>query len=197
MNSILVQTATIWLLGMACSYKRRLLLFPSRTFSSWALLLIAYTAFLRSEVYKLPNMKSIYSALAIGFLSQLCLAHIEMSSPYPINSDLDPDVSYNLKDYNYKTPLSTTGSNFPCKGYHVAGTDSPKASYTAGQSYAIKLDGSATHGGGSCQISLSYDNGKSFKVLKSIQGGCPLKLGYNFTVPSFAPSSNSALLAWR
>ena len=62
--------------------------------------------------------------------------------------------------------------------------------------YQLTLAGSATHEGGSCQISISYDNGASFKVIQSLIGGCPLDTTLNFTIPSFAPSSNSALLSW-
>lgn len=33
----------------------------------------------------------------------------------------------------------------------------------SGQTSSLTLDGTATHEGGSCQISLSFDGGKSFK----------------------------------
>lgn len=126
------------------------------------------------------------------------IAHMEMSSPYPINSNLDPAVPDGLKDYSYTSPLDADGSNFPCKGYQTGYSTSyiSKANYTAGQTYDMSLTGSATHGGGSCQISLSYDNGATFKVIKSMIGGCPLQSNYTFTIPSYAPSSDEALLAW-
>ena len=116
-----------------------------------------------------------------------------MSSPYPIRSPLNPNGGSN-KDYSYTSPLSASGSDYPCKGY----ANDPfvsVASYTAGGSYEIELEGSATHGGGSCQISLSYDTAKTFKVIKSIEGGCPLTPKYSFTIPSDAPSGK-ALLVW-
>ncbi|KAI9696896.1 MAG: hypothetical protein M1820_007971 [Bogoriella megaspora] len=59
----------------------------------------------------------------------------------------------------------------------------------------MTFQGSATHGGGSCQISLSYDYGATFRVIKSIIGGCPLTEKYNYAIPSYAPSG-TALLAW-
>ena len=39
----------------------------------------------------------------------------------------------------------------------------------------------AAHSGGSCQASISFDNGKTWKVLHSFIGGCPrgTKLGSN------------------
>ncbi|KFY48367.1 hypothetical protein V495_01398, partial [Pseudogymnoascus sp. VKM F-4514 (FW-929)] len=69
------------------------------------------------------------------------------------------------------------------------------ATYTAGSTYDISLTGSATHSGGSCQLSLSYDNGATFKVIKSMLGGCPLTSKYDFVVPAEAPNG-PALLAW-
>jgi len=50
--------------------------------------------------------------------------------------------------------------------------------------------------GGSCQISLSYDNGATFNVIHSMIGGCPLKTSYDFTVPKDAPNGKKVLLAW-
>ena len=59
----------------------------------------------------------------------------------------------------------------------------------------MTLAGSAMHGGGSCQLSLSYDNGATFQVIQSMIGGCPLTTKYDFTIPSDAPIG-TALLAW-
>src|SRR5271155_1791986 len=59
-----------------------------------------------------------------------------------------------------------------------------------------RLSGSATHNGGSCQLSLSYDGGSTWVVIHSIVGGCPLTETYTIPVPSDIPSSSSALLAW-
>ncbi|KAF7185072.1 hypothetical protein HII31_13695 [Pseudocercospora fuligena] len=120
---------------------------------------------------------------------------MEMSWPYPLHSKYNPDAVAADIDYSMTSPLSADGSNFPCKGYQ---NDRPKQiveTYTAGSSYNITLAGTATHKGGSCQISLSYDNGATFRVIKSMIGGCPLKDTYDFSVPSYAPNGN-ALLAW-
>jgi hypothetical protein len=59
----------------------------------------------------------------------------------------------------------------------------------------MTLAGSARHGGGSCQISLSYDNGHTFKVIESVIGDCPLLSQYNFKIPKDAVNGE-ALLAW-
>lgn len=87
------------------------------------------------------------------------------------------------------------GSNFPCKGYQKNTPWRATVGYTAGSTYNITLSGSATHGGGSCQLSLSYDKGTTFKVIQSMQGGCPLQSKYNFNVPKDVADGN-AILAW-
>lgn len=88
-----------------------------------------------------------------------------------------------------------TGSNFPCRGHHKTTNWRTVANYTAGQADYMKLAPGNNHHGGSCQISLSYDNGETFRVIESYMGGCPLKLEWDFEIPSFAPSGK-ALFAW-
>lgn len=138
------------------------------------------------------------STLALAaILPFLASAHMQMSEPFPINSPQDPAVPANLKDNDYTSPLKADGSNFPCKGYHKQETSHvSKATYKAGGQGQMSIIGGAAHNGGSCQISLSYDNGETFKVIKSMIGGCPLTTSYDFTIPQDAPSSTDVLLAW-
>lgn len=154
-------------------------------------------------------VKTIFSSLlATGFTA----AHMQMSWPYPLRSEFDPENSWDEIDYSMTNPLhqdgmsftlpssrealliTISGSDFPCKGYQ----NDPwraTAEYDAGAHYNMTLAGSATHGGGSCQLSLSYDNGATFKVIKSMEGGCPLTSEYDFDIPANAPSGH-ALFAW-
>ncbi|EXJ55561.1 hypothetical protein A1O7_08489 [Cladophialophora yegresii CBS 114405] len=135
--------------------------------------------------------------LSVLWLPICTQAHMQMSSPYPLRSPLDPDVSVDDKDYDMTTPLLSDGSNFACKHYqNYTGGYATKATYLSGGTYDMWLNGTADHDGGSCQLSLSYDNGQTFKVIKSMIGGCPLTHNYNFTIPEFAPASDSALLSW-
>ncbi|RMZ85563.1 hypothetical protein DV737_g593, partial [Chaetothyriales sp. CBS 132003] len=142
-----------------------------------------------SGMYKeVFQVKDVSAALqAINF--QLC-PHLS----------LDPEVQESLKDYSMTNPLLADGSDFACKKYQYTETNSQandiKAVYQAGSTYNMTIAGTATHMGGSCQISLSYDNGATFKVIESQIGGCSLTLTHNFTIPSFAPSSDSVLLSW-
>lgn len=133
-------------------------------------------------------------ALLCGVLVSTVTGHIQMSKPYPIRSPLNPNVAPSIRDYSYTSPLSASGVDFPCKGY----AQDPFGSvtdYTAGERYSMTLAGTATHGGGSCQISLSYDGGETFRVIKSILGQCPNAMAYTFQIPDDAPQG-PALLAW-
>ncbi|KAJ4368792.1 hypothetical protein N0V83_005874 [Neocucurbitaria cava] len=103
------------------------------------------------------------------------------------------------KDYNILNPLAADGSNFACKGYQFNTDWTPAATYEAGGTYTMSLEGGATHGGGSCQLSLACDGGLQFKVIKSMIGGCPLTTQYDFTIPQeFEQLSNgiTCLFAW-
>ncbi|EFR01396.1 hypothetical protein MGYG_04403 [Nannizzia gypsea CBS 118893] len=123
--------------------------------------------------------------------------HMEMKTPYPFRRRVkfNPGNKYTDIDYSMTNPLNADGSNFPCKGYHSNTTFRATANYTTGQTYSLELAGTATHGGGFCQVSLSLDNGTSFQVIKSVMGGCPLTNTYNFTIPKDIPAGR-ALLAW-
>ncbi|KAL1990465.1 hypothetical protein VTN49DRAFT_6304 [Thermomyces lanuginosus] len=137
-----------------------------------------------------------FSKALLGLMSLgLCAAHIEMSWPYPFRSKFDPETDPGLIDYSMTSPLNADGSNFPCKGYHANTPFRAVTEYQAGETYNVTLAGTATHGGGSCQLSLSYDNGASFHVIKSIIGGCPLKSTYDFQVPNDV-ADGDAIFAW-
>lgn len=132
------------------------------------------------------------------FFTPIASAHMEMMWPYPLHSKYDPQNSGNNIDYSMTSPLNADGSNFPCKGYQNDRPIRTVATYSAGSSYNMTITGGAFHNGGSCQLSLSYDNGATFKVIKSMIGGCPAGDGptnYDFKIPSFAPSG-TALFAW-
>lgn len=138
----------------------------------------------------------IASALCSLLLSApAVLCHMEMSWPYPLHSKYDPENTYQNLDYSMTSPLDPNGSNFPCKGYHNDRPIRTTVTYAAGSTYNMTFAGSATHHGGSCQISLSYDNGATFRVIKSMIGGCPVVSSYDFTIPSYVSSGN-ALLGW-
>ncbi|KAF2834616.1 lytic polysaccharide monooxygenase, partial [Patellaria atrata CBS 101060] len=144
----------------------------------------------------LRRLKSFLCTLCVLLsISDHVTGHVQMSNPMPLRSPLDTQDMGGVKDYDMTSPLRADGSNFPCKGYHLDSPLRTTARYQAGSTYTAQFLGGATHDGGSCQLSLSYDGGKTFKVIKSVVGGCPLAGSYPFTVPSYAPAG-IALFAW-
>ncbi|KAE8372468.1 hypothetical protein BDV26DRAFT_301892 [Aspergillus bertholletiae] len=135
-----------------------------------------------------------YIVAAIASAST-ALAHMEMIRPYAMKSQYDPKNDWSNIDYDNTSPLDSNGANFPCRGHHKDTPWRTVATYTAGQTDYMELAPGNNHHGGSCQISLSYDNGQTFRVIESYMGGCPLSLKWDFEVPASAPSGK-ALFAW-
>ncbi|KAL2136936.1 hypothetical protein VTI74DRAFT_97 [Chaetomium olivicolor] len=143
------------------------------------------------------------SFIAAGGLAALAQAHMLLRIPPPYTS---PALQ--------SGPLDPSGSNYPCQAAAGATFAGTATKMEKGSKQKMGFTGSAVHGGGSCQISITYDNpptAKSvFKVIHSIQGGCPArgvagnagndpnaqaKDEYEFTIPEDIPTGN-ATLAW-
>jgi len=160
-----------------------------------------------TSTHDYTNMRSfLYTLFTISVLSPFVAAHMDVSNPPPYRSKLNHNVAEANIDYSMTSPLAADGSNFPCKGYNVDWETPAGAStgtVTAGQKSTISIEGTASHEGGSCQISLSFDGGKSFKVIKSYIGNCVRVTSsgvdpnqtYEYTVPSDAKSGD-AMLTW-
>lgn len=139
-----------------------------------------------------------YSFFIAALLSTVANAHMTIVKPIPFRSPLN---IYNVgpPDYSMSSPLKSDGSDFPCKGYHLLGmpADAPVETWEAGSVQIFTMsDSGATHGGGSCQASISEDNGVTFRAIKSYIGNCPvISASYNFTVPSETKAGN-VLFAW-
>jgi hypothetical protein len=142
---------------------------------------------------------SLSALLAFALASNSASAHMFMADPPALrgmNNPFTTDV-----DYSITTPLGGS-SQWPCKGYHtLIGTPqgTPVKTWTAGDSYSFTIQGSAPHGGGSCQASISTDGGNTFKVIHSYIGGCPGLNGdstFKFRLPADTPSSENALFSW-
>ncbi|RDL36364.1 uncharacterized protein BP5553_05716 [Venustampulla echinocandica] len=144
------------------------------------------------------------SAAALLGFAALGSSHMIMNTPIPFG-----------KSSLNNSPLLADGSDFPCKQrggvYEPEGASNPMP---IGSTQPLKFTGSATHGGGSCQISVTYDakpnKNSVWKVIHSIQGGCPAQgvegntgndanaaspSTYSFKVPSALPVGE-AVLAW-
>lgn len=142
------------------------------------------------------SFSAIVFAAFVALLASPAAAHMEMKEPLPFRSKYNPKNTDANIDYSMTAPLDASGSNFPCKGYHTDGGEAT-ATYAAGGSYTVQLVGGANHNGGSCQLSLSYDNGATWEVIKSFIGNCPagLEASLNFEMPSDV-KTGKALFAW-
>ncbi|RAK80325.1 lytic polysaccharide monooxygenase AA11 family protein, partial [Aspergillus fijiensis CBS 313.89] len=145
--------------------------------------------------------KSTFVAVTLLGLSAV-EGHMIMSKPVPYG-----------KDTLNNSPLAADGSDFPCKlrsnTYQV--TEWNKAA--VGESMPLTFQGSAVHGGGSCQISLTTDleptKDSSWMVIKSFEGGCPANVdgnlpanpngvdpySFNYTIPE-GITPGKYTLAW-
>ncbi|KAI1870646.1 uncharacterized protein JN550_005189 [Neoarthrinium moseri] len=145
-------------------------------------------------------------AAATGFLA-VANCHMLLVNPKPF------DFTTATNADGYGRPLDAAGSDFPCRRINEAYTG-PTNSYPQGSNQTLQLQGSAVHGGGSCQISITYDTEPTknsvFKVIHTIQGGCPARntegnmvgtaetpdpFTYDFTIPSDIPTGKGTI-AW-
>ncbi|KAK4696114.1 hypothetical protein P7C71_g1750, partial [Lecanoromycetidae sp. Uapishka_2] len=108
----------------------------------------------------MPSIKALFSASAIAFFTTTD-AHMFLAQPPPYGN---PSSS----------PLDAGGSNFPCKA--TSNTGGPVTNMVVGAEQVMKFNGTAVHGGGSCQISLTKDNpataSSKWMVIHSIMSGC-------------------------
>ncbi|KXS20385.1 lytic polysaccharide monooxygenase [Gonapodya prolifera JEL478] len=121
-------------------------------------------------------------------------AHIEMAYPPPRNSRWIPSsLGITNIDYDTLTPLGPSRP-YPCQG---KGKGPIVATYQAGSSVHVQLYGSASHDGGHCQFSVSFDGGYTFVVLLTVVRECLRASGseYNVALPAGAPSGD-AVFSW-
>ncbi|KAL1871907.1 hypothetical protein Daus18300_004541 [Diaporthe australafricana] len=153
--------------------------------------------------------------LAMAFLcllfAQLCIAnellgrHIELVTPQPFVFD----------EFGPTNPLKADGSDYPCKvpqgeSFKIA---SAATEMVIGENQTVSFNGTAVHGGGSCQFALADGleptKDTPWKVIHSVEGGCPkaniegnLQDGqspdeYTFTIPDdFAPGEYTFAWTW-
>ncbi|KAL5119542.1 hypothetical protein ACEQ8H_002607 [Pleosporales sp. CAS-2024a] len=115
-------------------------------------------------------------------------AHMIMDWPVPYSADKIDN-----------SPI--TAAQYPCKS-NLGFTVTTMNSMAVGQKQTLSFKGSAVHGGGSCQLSVSTDSTPTassvFKVIKSIEGACPgadKAETFDFELPASIPNGK-ATFAW-
>ncbi|KAH7304383.1 hypothetical protein B0I35DRAFT_363235 [Stachybotrys elegans] len=144
------------------------------------------------------------TVVSLGGFIAFVEAHMIMNAPVP----------YGRSSLN-NSPLFSDGSDFPCKQrpglYALEGASN---TYALGSVNPLNFIGTAVHGGGSCQVSITYDKEPTensvWKVITSIEGGCPaqgqtINMGedasapnpyqYEFSIPSNIPTGKGTI-AW-
>ncbi|POS72507.1 endoglucanase [Diaporthe helianthi] len=141
----------------------------------------------------------------LSIAGELVARHIELVSPQP----------FIFNEFGPTNPLKPDGSDYPCKspqGQNLKVASSP-TEMAIGQDQTISFNGTAVHGGGSCQFALAEGlaptNDSAWKVIQSIEGGCPksniegnLQDGqspdeYTFSIPDdFAPGDYTFAWTW-
>jgi hypothetical protein len=86
----------------------------------------------------LPRLLAVLVAV-LALTSSLVAAHMALADPPALRYKTNP---YKVaEDYDYLSPLSSSGSNYPCKGYQTdLGTPGGKsvATYSPGGTYKIR-----------------------------------------------------------
>lgn len=119
----------------------------------------------------MPSVKAVLGAAAL--LASSVNAHMKLLTPTPYG-----DSTLN------NSPLDGAGADFPCKQRPgVYEVENAKNTMAIGQTQTLSFLGGATHGGGSCQVSLTTDKQPSknskWQVIHSIEGGCPASASGN------------------
>jgi hypothetical protein len=130
--------------------------------------------------------KTFTAAIAASLFASAS-AHFMINSPTPIAASA-------IKD-----PLSADGSNFPCHGADLSTGTVTTLAVGADTPLKFELAGganTAVHGGGSCQLSLTYETDAtklkdpaSWKVIQSFVGGCPTNAMGNLPTAVECPAS--------
>lgn len=128
-----------------------------------------------------------FNTLATAMFVAAVNAHFFITYPDPIPGS------------NPKDPLDASGADFPC---HLADvTQGTVTNLQAGQTVPLEFGlgagaNTAVHGGGSCQISLTYKtaaadlkDAANWYVIQSYIGGCPTDFTSNLNNATMCPNS--------
>ncbi|EGP91608.1 uncharacterized protein MYCGRDRAFT_32157, partial [Zymoseptoria tritici IPO323] len=146
-----------------------------------------------------------FSKISLAVVALLSFGHVDahmvMHQPFPFDKGLNTNPLNNAKP-------GSAGSDYPCKqrpGVYDIGEHGVN-NMAVGSPIALTFNGSASHGGGTCQIAISLDEEPDFKsvwkVIQVYEGGCPTtgdgnsgSNNFTFQIPKGFPDGR-ATLSW-
>ncbi|KAF9093405.1 hypothetical protein BGX29_009950 [Mortierella sp. GBA35] len=144
---------------------------------------------------------TIIAAAMVAFSALTAQAHVGLMYPcarYHPNAGCPAPPPGKSIDYNINAPIGTAGSaDFPLCKHDVPYTK--RTSFKAGQTITTKYSVGASHGGGHCQWALSYDQGKTWVVVKTMIRDCLKGASGSYSVPVQIPAnapSGKATFMW-
>jgi hypothetical protein len=141
-------------------------------------------------------------AAATLLLAGQATAHMMLNHPVPFGVDtLNTSPLKNIKP----GPVSS-GSDYPCKQREGVYDITTMNNMAVNSPIDLSFNGTASHGGGTCQIAVTLDKEPTFdsvfKVIKVFEGGCPTSGegndgsdDFKFTLPKGFPNGQ-ATLSW-
>jgi hypothetical protein len=106
----------------------------------------------------------LFNTIAISALATSASAHVIMNYPKPFG-----------RSSLTSSPLAP--ADFPCKQRNGVYAIDTMNTWNPGETQKISFNGTAVHGGGSCQFSITTDpeptEKSQWKVIQSVIGGCP------------------------
>ncbi|KAF9358298.1 hypothetical protein BGX34_008980 [Mortierella sp. NVP85] len=146
--------------------------------------------------------KTTFVAAALACLSALTAeAHVGLRRPcgrYTSASGCPAPPPGQSIDYDINSPIGVYGSiGAPLCKHTVPYTQ--RTVYNAGETINTQYSVGASHGGGHCQWALSYDDGKTWVVIKTLIRECLRDAGADYSVPVQIPAnapSGKATFMW-
>lgn len=140
------------------------------------------------------------AALAATLFSSISNGHLIMQSPVPFGVDtLNNSPLVDAKP-------GSSGSDFPCKLRTGVYDITAMNTIATGADVELSFTGSASHGGGTCQLAITTDlepaANTTFKLIQTFEGGCPIQADGNdgthpftFQLPADTPNGRLTF-AW-
>ncbi|KAF9114645.1 hypothetical protein BGX27_010222 [Mortierella sp. AM989] len=158
-------------------------------------------------IQSMSSRMLIITATALFYIISTVSAHMAISNPPAQAGPWSRNPSYDVHAW-----IGFKGKKFPCGGYPRG----PVTTYNAGDVIPVRFWNfnvkdyksfpppkdlnQARHGGGACEFSLSFDGGKSWRVIGQYTKTCPdLYYEWPVLIPSNVPSCTNpdlCLFAW-